>query len=208
VLLISGSRSGILCLFLILITFFTKDRNVYFKFLFIFLFIGIFFFLSNSEFFNIESTRLFDSNSSGIEIDKEKEYRIIALNWLVNYYNENIHLWFTGIGFNQLGDLLNSKVIFSVGEFKVQGDIHNSYFQFLFENGLITFGAFMFIYILPSILNFLNSQRLLYFYIPAMVIPYFENNLNAGQFLFFPFVFSFIYLSNKNKFSGAKKYGN
>jgi O-antigen ligase len=82
-----------------------------------------------------------------------------------------------------------------VGDFKVQGDIHNTYLQFLFENGIFTFLALLFLFIIPSVYNFIRSSKIFYVFIPAMVIPYFENNLNAGQFLFFPFVLCFIYLS-------------
>jgi hypothetical protein len=196
ILSISGSRSGILCLFITFLILVSKGGNFYLKGLLFFLLFGLFFFLSSNDLFDISSTRLFTGENSTLEVDKEKEYRVIALEWLINYYNENKGLWYTGIGFNRLGDLLESKVILSVGDFKVQGDMHNTYLQFLFENGIITFLAFILLFILPSLYNYAIYSRNIYFYIPSMVIPYFENNLNAGQFLFFPFVLCFMYFSN------------
>ena len=138
---------------------------------------------------------MINSETSTIELYHEQEYRIVVLYWLIDYYNSHKSLWFTGIGFYQLGDLLESKGVLSIGDFKASGNIHNSYLQFLFENGIFTFSAFMFLFIIPSIYNFIRSNKIFYVFIPAIIIPYFENNLNVGQFLFFPFVLCFIYLS-------------
>jgi O-antigen ligase len=196
VLSVSGSRSGILCLFLITFVYFLKSNKSKLKiFVLAFSFL-LYLSLPNFDFFNIENTRLISDENSSLELDKEDEYRVIALQWVFNYFNENKLLWFTGYGFDQISRLISSKVIFTIGDFKVQGDLHNSYLQFLFETGIFSFFSLIFLYILPSLINFIKNSKVVYFYLPAMIIPYFENNLNLGQFLFFPFIFSFIYLAS------------
>ena len=87
---------------------------------------------------------------------------------------------FHGTGFSDHHKLEGSKVGI--------GDYHNTYFEILFGCGVFTFCIYVYLFVYkPS--NFFYKNHLSYFPIllPIIIIPYFENNLTSGQFLFFPF---------------------
>jgi hypothetical protein len=194
-LAISGSRSGLLCISLIIFSYVLKVEGRFGKYFILLMFVGLVYIIINSDFFSFTDTRLISNDSNDISLDKENEYRFLVLDWLFTYYNSHVNLWFTGIGFNQLGIFMDENAFVAIGDTKVSGDIHNSYLQMVFELGIFTFSVFLFLFVLPAFYNLVRSDLVVFGFIPSLVIPYFENNLNSGQFLFFPFVFSLIYLS-------------
>ena len=64
---------------------------------------------------------------------------------------------------------------------------HNSYFEILFGNGLIVFFMFVYLFVFKPLYYYLRyySRYFLTFF-PLLIIPFFESNLTAGQFLFYP----------------------
>ncbi len=84
----------------------------------------------------------------------------------------------------------------------VQTDLasHNSYLEVLFSGGIFSFLFFLIFYAINAFLKYLRFDSQYFVFLPAlMVIPYFESNLNAGQFLFFPwmtFLFYYIHVSS------------
>ncbi|WP_298351611.1 O-antigen ligase [Runella sp.] len=77
---------------------------------------------------------------------------------------------------------------------------HNSYLEVLFSGGILCFLFFLIFYAINAFLKYLRFDSQYFIFLPAlMIIPYFESNLNAGQFLFFPwmtFMFYYIHVSS------------
>lgn len=77
---------------------------------------------------------------------------------------------------------------------------HNSYLEVLFSGGILCFLFFLIFYVINAFLKYLRFDSKYFIFLPAlMIIPYFESNLNAGQFLFFPwmtFMFYYIHVSS------------
>ena len=76
---------------------------------------------------------------------------------------------------------------------------HNSYFEILFGLG-VPFLFFIWFLCYMSLLNNLLKRVSKYdlLLIPLIIIPFFESNLTAGQFLFFPW-FSYVFALNAKK---------
>ena len=77
---------------------------------------------------------------------------------------------------------------------------HNSYLEILFSGGLFSFLFIVIFYAINAFIKYLRFDSQQYVFLPAlMIIPYFESNLNAGQFLFFPwmtFLFYYVHLTS------------
>ncbi len=66
---------------------------------------------------------------------------------------------------------------------------HNSYLEILFSGGILTFLFFLIFYVINAFWVYIRYDSPYYVFLPSlMIIPYFESNLNAGQFLFFPWM--------------------
>jgi len=66
---------------------------------------------------------------------------------------------------------------------------HNSYLEILFSGGLLSFLFFMIFYAVNAFWVYFRYDSQYFVFLPSlMIIPYFESNLNAGQFLFFPWM--------------------
>ena len=67
---------------------------------------------------------------------------------------------------------------------------HNSYLEILFDSGIFVFGYFLFLIVLPALGRFIMRDARRWSYLPVvLIIAYFESNYGAGQFLFFPWFF-------------------
>ena len=81
------------------------------------------------------------------------------------------------------------------------GSYHNSYFELLFGLGVPLFLLFLvFMLFEPLIQFFKRVSRYDLLFIPLAIIPFFEGNLTAGQFLFFPWFSYIIALNSKGDF--------
>ena len=66
---------------------------------------------------------------------------------------------------------------------------HNSYLEILFSGGLLSFLFFLIFYAINAFWVYVRYDSPYFVFLPSlMIIPYFESNLNAGQFLFFPWM--------------------
>jgi O-antigen ligase len=74
--------------------------------------------------------------------------------------------------------------------------LHNSYLEVLVSTGGFTFLFFMIFYVLNAIYSYVRYDMRTFVFLPTLIfIPAFESNLNAGQFLFFPWMtFLFFYI--------------
>ncbi len=73
---------------------------------------------------------------------------------------------------------------------------HNSYLELFITTGFFSFAFFLVFLVLNSIILYVALDARKFIFFPTFVIiPFFESNLNAGQFLFFPWMtFLFYYL--------------
>jgi O-antigen ligase len=114
-----------------------------------------------------------------------------AINVFVNYP----HVLFTGFGYDGFQAGLER-----YAGIRAELAPHNSYLEVLFSGGILSFLFFLIFYAINAFLKYLRYDSQYFIFLPAlMVIPYFESNLNAGQFLFFPwmtFLFYYIHVSS------------
>ncbi len=104
-------------------------------------------------------------------------------------------LIFTGFGFD------NFKAgLYVYGGVQTELASHNSYLELLFSAGIFTFLFFLIFMVFNAIIKYLKFDSQQFVYMPMiLIIPYFESNLNAGQFLFFPwltFLFYYVHVSS------------
>ena len=105
-------------------------------------------------------------------------------------------LIFTGFGFDNFRTGLET-----YGGIQTELASHNSYLELLFSSGLFVFLFFVIFMAFNALYKYVvfDSQR--FVFLPMLlIIPYFESNLNAGQFLFFPwmtFLFYYVHVTSK-----------
>ncbi len=119
------------------------------------------------------------------------EGRLERLDLIINRFFETPSRWFTGVG------------LFNYDAFTKEGkgisNYHNSYFEILFGLGIPLFLMFMVFMLYEPLKQFLNRvSKYDLLLIPVLLIPFFESNLTAGQFLFFPW-FSYVFALNAKK---------
>ena len=190
-LIVTVNRAAIFSIIvaLIFLTFKSNSFKFYQKTLLILSVSFIFLFISNKqnsaiEFLYERSTRQYDSGD---------EARLIGTNAMFNSFKKNSSNWFTGVG------------MFNYSELKSNGGIlssyHNSYWEILFGSGILVFILFIKFMLFTPFKVFwkkTNYYSLLFF--PLVIIPFFESNLTAGQFLFFPW-FTYIIIMNAKEFN-------
>lgn len=187
-LLISGSRSSMVSLALAIVVMLVRFKGIsfYYKaFIVIFSMVGISYLLADPESgLNVAINRT--------EIQREQgEARVDISNVMFSRFEEKPELWIRGLGFYNHKFLQNSPVSLKA--------YHNSYWEILFGLGLPLFMVFLYFMLFRPMLNyaFYFSKWVLVFP-PIVIIPYFESNITAGQFLFFPW-FTFMLLLNVKK---------
>jgi len=187
-LIVSASRSAILSVLMVFAFFLFKNNSIKSstKILLIIFSFSIFLFIANNE--NSAIDFLVEKNSRQLETGEEG--RIITTRAMLKAFENNPVYWFTGVG------------MFNYSEMKSNGgtlsSYHNSYWEILFGSGIFVFIAFLnFILIKPlkAFWKRVSDYSLLFF--PLMLIPFFEGDLTAGQFLFFPWFTVMIILNLK-----------
>jgi hypothetical protein len=185
-LILSASRSGILSV-MIAFTFFILKKNsfnTFKKVLLIIFSFSILLILVNKNSFVVDY--LAEKNSRQFESGDES--RLITANSMFKTFGENPIYFITGVGmFNYSEINFNSLNLPSY---------HNSYLEILFGTGIFVFFAFLKFMIIKPIKVFwktISDYSFLIF--PLMLIPFFESDLTAGQFLFFPW-FTFMIILN------------
>jgi O-antigen ligase len=188
-LIVSGNRSSWLAVVLCLIVFLFYYQGVplYQKFLILISPVILFSYLLSQKneaiFFVIERTER--KSASG------DEGRLERLDVIIERLSETPAHWFTGVGlFNYTAFTKEGKGI---------ANYHNSYFEILFGLGLPLFVLFMVFMLYEPIRQFMTRvSKYDLLLIPLVIIPFFESNLTAGQFLFFPW-FSYVFALNAKK---------
>jgi hypothetical protein len=128
-----------------------------------------------------EDSALYFVLEKNVNQSSEGEPRVLAAQEMAVLFNSKMQYWLFGVGF--ANDYYLDKADLGIG------DYHNTYYEILFGCGALVFILYIYIMLVKPLLKIYNEY--LEFFpiaIPVIVIPYFENNLTAGQFLFFPFV--------------------
>ncbi len=100
-------------------------------------------------------------------------------------------VFFTGFGFDNFRAGLAT-----YGGIKTDLASHNSYLELLFGSGAFTFLFFIIFLVINALQKYVVFDSRRFVFMPMLfIVPYFESNLNAGQFLFFPWMtFLFYYV--------------
>jgi hypothetical protein len=140
-------------------------------------------------FVDLTNTR-FNDKLLGDKSNLSNEFRVVVFENTKNYFYFHQEYYLHGFGwgvfvpaYQQMIDSSNDM------------DMHNTYLQLLYECGSLVFIIFVFIFFLPAIFKFLVYMNRYIIFLPFLILPYFENNLNSGQFVFFPFMFTLFFVS-------------
>ncbi len=167
-LLISGSRSGLISLgvSVLLLVFFSSRMGLPAKALTIIATVALGVYMIGDP----DSALNARLQKTRTQIEKtEARLEAAELAWSAFQIRETTLL--TGLGF----DYFQEGIVKITG--KVPTKSHNSYFELLATTGLYVFLFFMGALVLPFV-----------YVPPLLIIPLFENNYGAGQYLFFPWM--------------------
>ncbi len=190
---ISGNRTSWLSLALVTLVFVFRYRKIplYQKILLSLIPLGIVFHLMQDPDSAINS-RLEKTQTQ----QKKGEPRAKLSNKMISYFNKSPGLWLTGIG------MFNKDKIKSIANWT---GYHNSYFEVLFGSGIIVFAVFLYLIVIRPLWYYLRYYSAYYlFFLPLLVIPYFESNLTGGQFLFFPWFTAALFMGFSPYFAKIK----
>jgi hypothetical protein len=190
-ILVSESRSSLLIMALSLMLIVGGPRvSVGYKALTVLAILGVFLVNLQFELIDLDSTR-FNDKLLGDKTNLGKEFRVRVFENTRNFFYFHQEYYFHGFGwgvfvpaYQQFVDSTNDM------------DMHNTYLQLLYESGLFVFIVFLLVFFLPAAIKFFLYLRQYLVFLPFVILPYFENNLNSGQFVFFPFMFTLFYLSS------------
>jgi len=194
-LIISANRSGILSIAIAMFFFITRDKFAHIS-LKIIVIVGAFLILSLIA---VQENSAIDflQEKNEMQLESGEEGRLIITQAMLRSFNVNPTFWFTGVGMFDYTQLF----IYS----GMKSAYHNSYWEVLFGTGVLVFSFFLYFMVIYPIKIFwriTTSYSLLV--IPLMIIPLFEGNLTAGQFLFFPW-FAYMILLNSKEFNYYSK---
>ncbi len=205
-LLISGSRSGLLSLLIAFVFwFFSKRGHVVIKLGITILFIYITISLLNSD--SAISKRL-DKTQTQLEVNEENtdddyysnsaymvDSRATARAIGSLAFINNPQLFLTGMGIFQFREGLAKYAPWADSNYYRSG-VHSSYLEIYFGCGFLVFAFFLWHFTLKPILIYIKYLRtqLLFFVGVAIIIPFFESNITGGQFLFYPWFISVFFL--------------
>ncbi len=127
--------------------------------------------------------------------NQKVDVRITLISQAFEIFLNNPEVLLTGFGF----DSFRSGLEYYSGV-RTELASHNSYLEILFSGGLFSFLFFMIFMALNAIIKYVRFDSQYFVFLPSIIIiPYFESNLNAGQFLFFPwmtFLFYYVHVSS------------
>ncbi len=205
-LLISGSRSGLLSLLVgFAFWFFSQKGHIVTKLgvALVFVYLGLSLVNSNSalsERLDKTQTQLetnenntdddYYSNSAYL-VDSRATARAIGSLAFIN----NPHLYFTGMGIFVFRDGLHEYAFWADPNYYRSG-VHSSYLEIYFGSGLLVFAFFLWNFVWKPVRIYIRYLRvpMLFFVGVAIIIPFFESNITGGQFLFYPWFISVFFL--------------
>lgn len=105
--------------------------------------------------------------------------------------DQNPNLILTGFGYDNFRNGIKAYT-----GIELELPSHNSYLELLTTTGAISFLFFFFCFFLNAVVQYIWYDIKKFVYLPTLLlIPFFESNLNSGQFLFFPWMtFMFFYI--------------
>jgi O-antigen ligase len=194
-LITSGSRSGYLCVAVSLsILVLTNGKINFFLKVLVTLFI-----MATTYYMLADPDSTVNQRIHRSEQQLEKgEYRFQLAKTAFAIMYENPHLLLTGFGYD---NALEGIAHYSGISFDLPS--HNSYLELFITTGFISFLFFLIFLVLNALFRYVLFDSRQFVFLPTfMIIPFFESNLNAGQFLFFPWMtFLFYYVH-----AGSRQY--
>jgi hypothetical protein len=188
---ISGSRSSYLCLAItfIIIVFNSGKLGLISKFFISCLVVGSTIYMLQDE--NSAINNRIQKTEAQLENGESRfEMAQVAIETMFN----NPKTLVTGFGFDSFREGI---LHYSGIKFKLPS--HNSYLELLSTTGIFTFAFFFIFVVINGIFKYLIYDiRRFVFFPTIMIIPFFESNLNAGQFLFFPWMFFLFFYVHYN----------
>lgn len=190
-LLISGSRSGYLSMAIAMVIYVLFNRATGLLFKGFVILVGLFLFLQ------IQYDENFALNSRMRQTEnKEKEERLIIAEAALSVVEKNTFVLLFGVGFDNFVEGVNKYT-----NHTMELAAHNSYLQIVVESGVFVFAFFFIGFFLNAIFKYLKFHvRKFLFICPLLVIPFFESNYGAGQFLFFPWIGTMILYIHFNSY--------
>lgn len=174
-LVVSANRTSWLCFALILafLLFRPNKLKIAYKMLILLTSVVVISTVLNAE--NSALSFIMEKNERQLD---EGEPRFIVAQHMFSLFEQNTIYWMTGVGINNHeyleGQLLNG--------------YHNTYYEILFGTGILGFLLFIFLFIWKPVSVYNKMGTVLILTFPLVIIPFFENNLTAGQFVFFPWL--------------------
>ncbi|MFN4144916.1 MAG: O-antigen ligase family protein [Runella sp.] len=124
------------------------------------------------------------------------EIRFQLAEQAISTFWKHPQLFITGYGFDNFREGL-----FYFANIRTELAPHNSYLELLFSCGVFVFLFFLAFVVFPAFVKYIRFDSQYYVFFPMLaIVPYFESNLNAGQFLFFPwmtFLFYYVHISSQ-----------
>lgn len=190
-IMVSESRSSLLIMALSILLIVAGPRvSAGYKILTVLAIIAVFVINAQFGLIDLDSTR-FNDKLLGDKTNLGKEFRVQVFENTRNFFYFHQEYYFHGFGwgvfvpaYQQFVDSTNDM------------DMHNTYLQLLYESGLFVFILFILLFFIPAAVKFFLYLSKYLVFLPFVILPYFENNLNSGQFVFFPFMFTLFYLSS------------
>jgi O-antigen ligase len=131
------------------------------------------------------------------------ESRLESLKVASSYFETHPEYYLHGLGF----ELFSDAIIYHTGVRVMK--THNSYIELFFTTGVFSYAIFVFGLALPGLIGYISKDaRRFSFAVPVLVIPFFENMVGGGQFLYYPwFLLMFFYLHSIGQ-GADKEYSN
>lgn len=196
-LLISGSRSGYLSLGAVLLVLFLAGRNIgLLPRLGIVLgaVLAVLYLVDNTE--SAVNQRLRKSESQLETV----EPRLLSARQAFHALDTHEERYITGVGFDLYGEAIWR--ITNVYPRKA----HNSYLELFVNCGAIVSLIFLLGLVVPALFRYLRYDAGDFAFVPPiLIIPYFENNLGAGQFLFYPWMFLFFWYLHDTRWGSREQ---
>jgi len=179
-LLISGSRSSYLSLAATVLLLLTSTRTLQ---IIPKVFIGLCVLASVYVLVNVQDSAINRRVKKTKDQLEQIEPRLLSAQQAFHTLNLHEERYITGIGFDMYRESLIK--LNGVSTYRA----HNSYLELFVNCGAIVFAIFFFALLLPTLVRFGYYDASQFSFLPPiLIIPYFENNLGAGQFLFFPWM--------------------
>jgi len=185
---VTGSRSGYLSLAVTLVIIIANSKRIAFssKIFMCIATVGLTYYMLNDPKSAINA-RIEKSEQQA----KKGEVRLEMATLALRVLDDNPNLILTGFGYDNFRNGIKAYT-----GIELELPSHNSYLELLTTTGAISFLFFFFCFFLNAVVQYILYDIRKFIFLPTLlIIPFFESNLNSGQFLFFPWMtFLFFYI--------------